>query len=127
VTFHDPAVAHQIGEEMPLRPQKFTLNAVDVPHQTGGKREARIEQDAPVVGDAVLPTSEESSWRDEDPPGMRIETRERSGQPVQLAPVEPPVANEVVQHLTFVETPHQHQPVDRPARPPYGQSVERHR
>ena len=55
---YDPAMAKACGNEMAAPLQKPALSPIDAPHEAGRNAEARVEQDAPVIGEAPLPVGE---------------------------------------------------------------------
>ena len=80
----DPAMAKAGGDEMAAPVQKPALSPVDAPHEAGGNAETRIEQHAPVIGEAPLPVGKMDRRREKDRRRRVIKLRESSDKPVEL-------------------------------------------
>lgn len=104
------------GEEQPLR-------AVYAPDQTGRHAEARIQKDALIVDQASSPSDEMPEGRDENRCGTSIELHQCVHQPINLPGFHAAPYKRPIEHLVFVETTHDDEPVDDVAGSPDGESV----
>jgi hypothetical protein len=103
------------GEEQPLR-------AVYAPDQTGRHAEARIQKDALIVDQASSPSDEMPEGRDENRCGTSIELHQCVHQPINLPGFHAAPYKRPIEHLVFVETTHDDEPVDDVAGSPDGES-----
>ncbi len=75
--------------------QKPALRQIDPAHQTGRQPETRIEQHAPVIGEALRPIGEMARRRQEHRSCRTIETREGGSQLIELGKLDAPAFDQV--------------------------------
>ena len=89
----DPAMAKARGDEIAAPFQKPALRTVDAPHQAGGNAETRIEQHAPIIGEAALPVGKMDRRRQKDRRCRAIKMRESGDKLVELRNLDTPLAD----------------------------------
>ena len=120
---NDPAMAKACGDEMAAPLQKPALRPIDAAHEAGRNAETRIEQDAPVIGEAALPVGKMDRRRKKDRRRRAIKLRENGDKPVELRNFDPPLVNDAVEHVALIEPLHDTSqstgvpapPIERPA------------
>ena len=105
-------MAKASGNEAAVPIQKPALRMIDTAHQAGGNAETRIEKDAPVIGKAALPIDEVDSRREQDRRRPAIKLRQHRDKTLQFDGIDTLLGNEAIEHVAFVETLHNDEPID---------------
>ncbi|MDI1343327.1 MAG: hypothetical protein PSV22_04385 [Pseudolabrys sp.] len=108
----DATPTHARGNEIAAPIQEQALGPIDAADKARLDAEARIEQDAPIIGEAALPVGKMDGRRDKDGRGRAIKSREGGDQPVELRNLDTPLADHKFEHVALVEALHADEPVD---------------
>src|SRR5665647_2891260 len=111
----DLAMAKAGDDETAAPIQKPALRTVDTLHQAGGHAKTTIEQYASVIGKAALPIGKVDRCREQDRRRRAVKLRQRRDQTAKLEDVDTLLGDETVEHVAFVETLHDDEPIDRDA------------
>ena len=129
MTLDDVTAAHARGEQIRAAIEKSPLHSVEPPNAAGRHAETRIEEYAPVIGEALFPIVQMDRGRKINRRSLAKKLGQRGDQAIELPSLDAVFGDTLIKHLLRVEPLHDNEPVnDRSAsvdRQPIGRRHQR--
>jgi hypothetical protein len=112
MTLDDVTAAHARSEQIHAAIEKSPLHSVEPPDAAGRHAETRIEEYAPVIGEAPFPIVQMDRGRKINRRRLAKKLGQRGDQAIELPSLDAVFGDALIKHLLRVEPLHDDQPVN---------------
>jgi len=111
VSVDNAAAANARGERLSLLGEKSALDTSNPPDKPCRQAKARIKQHPQIIRQALVPVAHMDCGRKEHSCRPAVELYERRNEPVELPWLDAMLQDSMFERLSFIETPHDYEPV----------------